>query len=61
MIFHKNIHNDSLNLTRQSSMADLQYNQNLELIQQQIAELQKLSEDHEINEAKLIEQVLFFY
>lgn len=38
----------------------MQYNQNLELIQQQIAELQKLSQDHEINESKLIDQVFFF-
>ena len=37
----------------------MQYNQNLELIQQQIAELQKLSQDHEINESKLIDQVFF--
>lgn len=35
----------------------MQYNQDLEKIQQQMVELQKLADDHEINEAKLIEQV----
>lgn len=50
--------NDSLNnISRQSSFMDIQYNQNLELIQQQVADLQRLADDHEINESKLIEQV----
>lgn len=44
-------------MTHQSSFADVQYNQNLDLIKDQIAELQRLSQDHELNEMKLIEQV----